>query len=210
MKPTQTEKESKPAPEPVITKPMKVHILSFAGYLDHHLPKISRGHHQSHKSMMSATPQTLSKSVSATFKSSSKNKTSTSIFKKVYGLPTFAVPFPQPIQAFQPKSSKERTELAELRLLQKNMNKDFSFYEKNAKVPPKEPVGQTHRLQNTPAKFMLAVLMGRLEQIENYLGSFCAGAVERRALINSEDECGRSVLFYAVFKSIFFVVVGGL
>ena len=87
--------------------------------------------------------------------------------------------------------------------MQKNINKDFSFTEKNTKVAPKTSNRERHRLEDVPGNFILAVISGRFKQMENYLSGFCATVVERRILVNAEDEYCRSPIFSAVFKGLF-------
>ena len=106
----------------------------------------------------------------------------------------------QSIQEFHPRTVEQRQELGELRTLQKNMNKDFSFSEKNTKIAAKPQDPDPPRLQQVPALFLLASVFNRLDQLENYLAGYCGSAMERRQLLNSEDEYGRSALFYAVMK----------
>ena len=112
----------------------------------------------------------------------------------------------QPIQIFQPKTHKQSVELREFRVMQKNMNKDFSFSEKNTKVAPKTSNRERHRLEDVPGNFILAVISGRFKQMENYLSGFCATVVERRILVNAEDEYCRSPIFYAVFTGLFLYI----
>lgn len=184
-------------PSSPIIKPQKVRIVSFAGYMKRIPNKL--------KNLQSNSTNTI-RPVTSTFASPAAGQKYIAAHRKIVRKTisvTLLNPAIQTIHIFKPRTSKETTELTELRSLQKVMNKDFSFSEKNTKVQPKNEESEKHRLQNSPGIFILAVISGRIDQISNYLISFCGGAVERRILINSNDEYGRSPFFYAVFKGIF-------
>ncbi len=97
------------------------------------------------------------------------------------------------------------SELSSFRAAQAELNRDFEFADNGGGLgDPKLPFrAETFR---APLVFLLAATNGNAELLEKFVEKQCVTTKDRKFLLNSEDEFGRSAIFYAVHKRILLCV----
>jgi len=103
-----------------------------------------------------------------------------------------------PPEILKPKTSVSPNKIY-LTKLQNEMNRDFSL----------SSIGEEDKVLNTEtgfddeslvSQFIVSATAGELTKLEQTLSQNCATVLDKKCLINSEDQYGRSALFYTVYQ----------
>lgn len=88
-----------------------------------------------------------------------------------------------------------------LRKSQEELNRDFSPTEgKEGAKACRLSLPRDEAMARIVHLFIAAAAAGRADRLEQYLSINCSTALDRKYLVNSEDEFGRSSIFYAVYN----------